>query len=340
MKRALGLALIATYAASGTMTVPAAAGQLTQPVITVSSSPSHNSLKHISRGQYISQLQQLQQTIAACKAKASACDEGTSGEDVTVEAYGPDAPAFDARREWLRSAFTTARSDKDSARADLMIKVQTRLEGDLNEVSGTSEALPSEAEARSRADNILNRTEFRAVEQNGYWAQKMAIIGLFLGELFSGAVSRLPHAPWLPLALECMVLMATTAGLLIWAWRTMQQQKLTVAAPSAQRLSAWQKESDDWARRAQTEAGRGEWREAVHCLYWAAIVMLEGKKMWRTNRARTPREYLPLLEPGSPRQRALGGLTRIFERIWYGLRPADRNDFERAQALLEELKAV
>jgi hypothetical protein len=78
----------------------------------------------------------------------------------------------------------------------------------------------------------------------------------------------------------------------------------------------------------------------VHCLYWAAIVMLEGRRLWRANRARTPREYLPLLEAGSVRQRALGGLTRIFERIWYGLRPASRQDFERAQALLEELKTT
>ncbi len=62
--------------------------------------------------------------------------------------------------------------------------------------------------------------------------------------------------------------------------------------------------------------------------------------MWRPNRARTPREYLPLLEAGSPRQLALGGLTRLFERIWYGLRPAARRDFEQAQALLDELKAA
>ncbi len=340
MKRALGLAFIATCMVSGPLALRAVASPLTQPIVIVSTGPSHDALKHITRGQYLSQIQQLQQTITACKAQASACDAGAAGDDVAVDANGPDAPAFDARRDWLRSALTTAKDAKDSVRADLMTKVQARLDGDLSEVSAAPETLPSEAEARSKADTILDRTEFRAVEPNSYWAQKMAIIGLFLSELFSGAISRMPHAPWLPLVLECAVLMSAAAGLLIWAWRTMQQQKLSVAAPSTERLSAWQKESDDWAKRAQAEAERGEWREAVHCLYWAAIVMLEGKKLWRSNRARTPREYLPLLEPGSPRQRALGGLTRIFERIWYGLRPADRNDFERAQALLEELKAA
>jgi hypothetical protein len=104
-------------------------------------------------------------------------------------------------------------------------------------------------------------------------------------------------------------------------------------------MQVWQKESDDWAARAQAEAGRGDWREAVHCLYWSAIVLLEGQRMWRQNRARTPREYVALLEPGSTKQQALGGLTRVFERIWYGLRPAAETDFRQASAMLDQLRA-
>jgi len=57
-------------------------------------------------------------------------------------------------------------------------------------------------------------------------------------------------------------------------------------------------------------------------------------------RARTPREYLALLEEGSTRQQTLLGLTRIFERIWYGLRPAAKSDYERAKSMLEELRAA
>jgi len=77
----------------------------------------------------------------------------------------------------------------------------------------------------------------------------------------------------------------------------------------------------------------------VHCLYWAAIVMLEGQKHWRRNRARTPREYVALLEAGSSRRQTLLGMTRIFERIWYGLRPAAKSDYDRAKSMLEELRA-
>jgi hypothetical protein len=66
--------------------------------------------------------------------------------------------------------------------------------------------------------------------------------------------------------------------------------------------------------------------------------MLEGQRLWRQNRARTPREYVGLLEPGSSRRRVLGGLTGVFERIWYGLRPATGEDYAKASALLDELR--
>jgi hypothetical protein len=68
--------------------------------------------------------------------------------------------------------------------------------------------------------------------------------------------------------------------------------------------------------------------------------MMEGKKLWRHNRARTPREYLMLLEPGSGMQLALRRLTKLFERIWYGLRPAAESDYTSALVLFEELRGA
>jgi hypothetical protein len=295
-----------------------------------------NDRKPLSQGQYLTQIAQLESLIAACKASAPACNVESSVQDVTVDDGGH---VFNIRRDWLRSALTDAKNANDADRAESMAKVSARLQGDAAEVSAAGSA-PSTADARSKADTILGRTEFRAVQENGYLQQQIATIAMFIDRLINGAARHLPHSPWLVLVIEWTLLGGAAVGLLIWAWRTTQQQRLALSTPSDAKQALWQKESDDWARRAETEASRGEWREAVHCLYWAAIVMLEGRRMWRANRARTPREYLPLLEAGSPRQTALGGLTRIFERIWYGLRPANRNDFERAQALLEELKAA
>jgi len=101
--------------------------------------------------------------------------------------------------------------------------------------------------------------------------------------------------------------------------------------------TAWDREATAWATQAEEFAGRGEWREAVHCLYWAAIVLLESRRAWRHNPTRTPREYVRLLKPGSGQQRGLRDLTRMFERVWYGLREGRAEEYAEARELYEVL---
>lgn len=193
-------------------------------------------------------------------------------------------------------------------------------------------------EARAKANEILQRGEFRHVEQNSFLAQKLGRLSYFVNLLFSHAAGMIPQSPWFATALEWGVLAVAAAGLLLWVLRVNKQQRIAITTGGGRTNELWQKDSDDWAERARTEAGKGEWREAVHCLYWSAIVLLEGQKMWRQNRARTPREYVVLLEPDSAKQKALRGLTGVFERIWYGLRPAAESDYRRATAMLEQLR--
>jgi hypothetical protein len=314
-------------------------GVQAQPAEAIRFDSPRANFKNVSLNEYLSDIARLRTLVESCRAKADACDAAKAGEDVTVEAGG--GRVFDVRRQWLRNALNDAKGEKDVERAELMAKASARLSSDAAEASGAVAATSAAATgARAKADAILDRTEFRSVEEEGWLSKKWALLALWVGSLIDGAYSRLPHSAWLVPVIEWGLLIAVAVGLIIWAWRVTQQQRIELAVPASDRQTLWQKESDDWARRAETQAAAGEWREAVHCLYWAAIVMLEGRRMWRANRARTPREYLPLLEAGSARQRALSGLTRIFERIWYGLRPAGRNDFEQAQALLEELKAA
>jgi hypothetical protein len=196
-------------------------------------------------------------------------------------------------------------------------------------------ALP---DARAKTNEILQRREFRRVQPNSFWDQFFAKVGLFLNKVFSQVGDMIPEVPWFSTALEWGALTLAAVALTVWVLRASKQQRVAIAAGRGA-SEAWERESDNWAERAREEAGRGEWREAVHCLYWSAIVLLEGQKMWRQNRARTPREYVVLLEAGSAKQQALGGLTRVFERIWYGLRPAAETDYRQASAMLEDLRA-
>lgn len=175
------------------------------------------------------------------------------------------------------------------------------------------------------------------VRENSWWQTKLAAAAQWFDEFFAKAVGVVPWSPWMTTVVEWGLLAGAVAGLMVWVLRLTTQQRVGVAAERGP-SQVWQAESDDWAARAKAAAAQGEWREAVHCLYWSAIVMLEGQRLWRQNRARTPREYVGLLEAGSARRVALGGLTGVFEKIWYGVRPATGEDYARAAALLEELR--
>jgi hypothetical protein len=293
--------------------------------------------RQVSQAEYAANLAAMQAVASSCAQRADACDATKAADDFeVVPAVGH---RFTVRRDWLRIALNDAKTAKDADRAELMKKVDERLQADAAELTSAPEPAPPVAEARKQADAILARNEFRAVQKQNWLTQRYALLAMAIQTYMNRIFSNLPQAPGLVPVLEWGLLGTAAVGLMVWAWRMTMQQRLTLDAPRAERQLVWQRESDDWARKAEEQAAAGAWREAVHCLYWAAIVMLEGKRLWRTNRARTPREYLPLLEAGSPRQRALAGLTRIFERIWYGLRAASEEDYERARALLLELKA-
>jgi hypothetical protein len=194
--------------------------------------------------------------------------------------------------------------------------------------------------ARKKTDEVLSRPEFQTVSEESFIQREIARFWQWVSEMFGGVSRFGQRSPWLVPLMEWSSITLAAAGLLVWVLRTIQRQRLAVRIESRASFEVWQKESDDWIELARSEAARQDWRAAVHCLYWATIVMMEGRKLWRQNRARTPREYLLLLEPGSRMQQTLRRLTQLFERIWYGLRPARESDYASALVLFEELRGA
>ena len=193
-------------------------------------------------------------------------------------------------------------------------------------------------QARRAADHILAQPEFRTVTQDSLLQRWLSKLVDWVYSLINSIYRVGTDKPWILTLIEWSLFTIAVAAVLVWCFRVMKRQQLAIQFETATTDAVWRAESDNWAELARAQAAAGEWREAVHSLYWATIVMLEGRKFWRPNRARTPREYLRLLEPNSPRQQSLGGLTGIFERIWYGNRPASETDYARALALFEELR--
>jgi hypothetical protein len=284
-------------------------------------------------------VQRLQALTASCSAQASACDEAAVGEDQRVGELNDGG--YIVHWDWLRDALHKAKAAKAAEREQSMRDAGEHL-GELAQEIGVS-ARASAADfqrARAAADRVLRDPEFEGDGGPTWWDRKQAQMYGWLASLFNG-VSRLGEmAPWLGRLLEWLLFLGAAAGLVVFLLRTLARQRMRIALGAGGPIaSAWQRDATDWATRAQDHADRSEWREAVHCLYWAAIVLLESRRAWRHNPTRTPREYVRLLKPGSTQQQGLRGLTQIFERIWYGQREADGDEYRRAQAYFAQLES-
>jgi hypothetical protein len=293
-------------------------------------------VRAVTSTEYHRHLASLKMLVEACKKNPAECDTKKVGDDERVEGAG-----FQARWSWLREVLSSAQNATQSDRAKQLQEAARRLDEDAvlaaQAAPDTADTFPR---ARRQADDVLSRPEFRTVTEVSYWQREIAKFWQWVGEMFGGVSRFGKRSPWLVPLMEWSSITLAAVGVLTWVFRTMQRQRLAVRIESSATSEIWKKESDNWAELARAEAARKDWRAAVHCIYWATIVMMEGKKLWRQNRARTPREYLMLLEAGSGMQQALRRLTQLFERIWYGLRPAAESDYANALVLFEELRGA
>ena len=193
------------------------------------------------------------------------------------------------------------------------------------------------AHAQTAVKKILAGAEFQRPEPT-LWDRAKAWLVNAITRIFLGIDRVTTQSPWVGRTLEWLLFLGAAAGLLVWVMRTVQRQRLRVAmGGEPAKSAAWARETEDWRRQAEQEAAKGAWREAIHALYWAAIVHLERRRAWRHNPSRTPREYVRLLKAGSAEQRELRGLTSALEQSWYGQREAKAEEFGAARESFERL---
>lgn len=295
-------------------------------------------LKNLSVDEFRAQVAQLQGVVAACAASASACNADSVGDDVRVGDGTKDE--FELHWQWLRAALTKAKAAKPEERATLLHEAQGQL-AELAQESGGAAIEGQDQEfsrARKEANAVLARGEFQLSGGPTWWERLTAWAMGWIGRFFTGVAEVGIAAPWLGKLLAWLFFVGAAVGLLFFVLRNVARQRLRISlGHTALHHTPWDREADDWAMRAEQHAAAREWREAVHCVYWAAIVALEERRAWRHNPTRTPREYVRLLKPGSTQQQGLRRLTQIFERIWYGLREANAEEYAEARSMYEGL---
>jgi hypothetical protein len=191
------------------------------------------------------------------------------------------------------------------------------------------------ANARERLDKILDRREFAGERGPSQLELLQARISRWIERQLLRLLSRLHPGAQAGDAMSWAIVGIAFFALCYWIVQSLAghsrspQQFAAVASPSNNPRT--------WARDALAAADRGDYREAIHCAYWAGVVHLEARGMLKSDRARTPRESLRLLDPHPTEQELLREFTRLFELIWYGYRPASANDWSSARTHLENM---
>jgi Domain of unknown function (DUF4129) len=279
----------------------------------------------------------LRSLAAACSAQASACDPTQVVPDERVSLAA--GASFESHYGWLRDALTSAQSLPDAKRSDLMLQAEQHLDADRADAQSPAPAANFSV-ARQRANAILAGREFNTVQQMSIKDQLLARLYQWIERLLGHVAAFGSHSPWIAPLIEWLLGSLACALLLVWALRTARRQRVQTRLEAARRIEQTDERILNWLREAEDHAAAGRFRDAIHCLYWASIASLEGRRLWQPDRARTPREYLRLLDPASPTSPLLRRQTLSFETIWYGLRPAARPDYDRALDLHRQLRAA
>ena len=213
-------------------------------------------------------------------------------------------------------------------------------EADSYITSGSS----NDSDARIALGQILGRREFSGLRapsaadrlRNEIMDRILRIVMWFLSHMVRHSTTA---TIFYSLLLGALVLWLGFMLVRFWTRRAHLEE---LQAPQAVAFArSWQ----DWIRDAREASERGDFREAIHSTYWAGISYLEAVELIDPDRTRTPREYLRLLSKTDPQaaaslekpRAALASLTTRLEQIWYGRRPASREDFLDSMQQIEGL---
>ncbi|HEY3705516.1 MAG TPA: DUF4129 domain-containing protein [Terracidiphilus sp.] len=313
--------------------------------------------RSVSIADYRAHLEALEKLTAACAKtrSAEACDPLHVGADDEIPwGAGSQQQTRVVRFGWLRVLLEKAQKPEDAQKAkgsqkadddgekeeapstsQLLNDARARLTQDIAQVDEGAGGQPSHAGERAALEQVLAGREFRNLKKPEQGPSALEKFGDWLNKFFEWLGGKRVRAAWVGRALIWGFLLLVGVGL-AWAllqmerrWRVRLVPESDGPAPTAASARDWQL----WLKDAREAAARGEWREAIHFLYWAAISRLESKKLWPADRARTPREYLALVAGDDARKPGLSALTREFEWTWYGGREAGERDYQRVEEL-------
>jgi len=310
---------------------------------------------------YRTHLGELVVLVQAC-AKArdlKNCDPLLVGPDDRVP-FGANQERRLVRYGWLRVLFSRA-EEPDAApepnqvakkgaspaipqpaapsTSKLLLDAEKRLASDLQQAGAAAPTAHDHAGERAAMAQVLAGRDFGDLQQPSVMDSALEKVNNWLNHLLEKVTRWRARSAWIGRLLVWGFILAVCVGL-VWAvlqierrWRVRLVPEQRAPAPKAPSARNWQL----WLEDARKAAAAGQWREAIHFVYWAAIARLEARRLWPADRARTPREYLALVSADDARRAGLAALTSSFERTWYGGRVATQSDYRRAEGIATAL---
>ena len=218
-----------------------------------------------------------------------------------------------------------------------------RLTEDIAQADAASTASPAVAADHSQERNTMKQVlagrDFRNLEAPTARDSYLEKLGAWLNHFFENIRKLRANSAWVGETLVWGFMLVVCVGL-VWGLMQLERRWRIRLVPESDGPAAGAASARDWQlwlEDARKAAAAGQWREAIHFVYWAAISRLESRRLWPADRARTPREYLALVAAEDPRKPGLSALTRSFERVWYGGRAADESDYRQAEQQASDL---
>jgi Domain of unknown function (DUF4129) len=189
---------------------------------------------------------------------------------------------------------------------------------------------------RERLNKILSAREFGKVRGPTELELLEQRISAWINEKLNKISPKMPDLDQLGQIFVWIMIAIVTAILAVWLYRQSRERLLDrprEILPFVPSARSWR----SWLTEAREKATLGQWRDAIHLGFWAAVSRLESDGVWRPDKARTPREYLNSIPTVNETKPSFAAVTKTFEAAWYGGRPASATDFEHFMTELEKL---
>ena len=196
--------------------------------------------------------------------------------------------------------------------SELLQAAELRLTQEIAQADAAAGNAPAasadHAPERAVMKQVLAGRDFRNLEPHSKTDSFWEKVGAWLDRLFSKIGDVHTSSAWVGRAITWGFVLIVCV-VLVWRlivlerrWRMEMVPESMVRPSGAASARDWQL----WLADARRAAAAGQWREAIHFVYWAAISRLESKRLWPADRARTPREYLALVARGRSTARRAG----------------------------------